>query len=78
MAWGVNATEALVLSQVVLSLLLPVPMVALNLLMRRGDIMGAYRSGPRTQLLCTAATALVIGLNAILLLQTFGVAAAGR
>ncbi|MBV8870703.1 MAG: divalent metal cation transporter, partial [Acetobacteraceae bacterium] len=59
------------------SLLLPVPMVALNVLMRRPDLMGAYRSGRGTQLLCAAATVLVIGLNAILLLQTFGVAIPG-
>jgi len=39
-AWGVNATDALVASQVLLSLALPVPMVALILLMRRRDVMG--------------------------------------
>ncbi len=53
-AWGVNPTQALVWSQVVLSLLLPVPMIALNVFMRRPDLMGAYRSGPGTQLLCAA------------------------
>src|SRR5581483_10648713 len=41
-ALGVNATAALVLSQVVLSFALPVPMVALVLLTRRREVMGEF------------------------------------
>jgi manganese transport protein len=72
-AAGVNATEALVLSQVVLSLALPVPMIALLLLARRTDVMGQFAIGPRTLAAAGVATAVVILLNVILLLQTVGV-----
>ena len=70
---GVNATHALVLSQVVLSLALPVPMVALLLLLRRPDVMGVYVARPRTQALAIAATTLVLALNLVLVFQTLGV-----
>ncbi len=69
---GVQPTEALVLSQVVLSLALPVPMIALLVLVRRPDIMASFAIGRRTQLVATAATVAVLGLNVILLLQSFG------
>jgi len=71
--YGVNATEALVLSQVVLSLALPVPMIALVLLTRRRDVMGGFASTGAVSALAIAATGLVLALNALLILQTFGV-----
>jgi manganese transport protein len=71
---GVNATEALVISQVVLSLALPVPMISLVLFTRRADIMGRFANGWLLQAAAIAATAAVLALNAVLLLQTFGVA----
>ncbi|MBC5803465.1 MAG: Nramp family divalent metal transporter, partial [Candidatus Eremiobacteraeota bacterium] len=39
---GVNSTNALVISQVVLSFALPIPMIALILLTRRRDVMGPF------------------------------------
>ena len=72
-AWGVNTTQALIASQVVLSLVLPVPMVALVVLVRRADVMSIYRTGRATWIVAVAATALVLALNVLLLLQTFGV-----
>ncbi len=72
-AWGVNATQALILSQVVLSLALPVPMIALVLLMRRTAVMGAYRNGRYTGGAAIAATAIVLALNLLLVLQTLDV-----
>lgn len=72
-AWGVNATQALVASQVVLSLVLPVPMVALLLLMRRADVMSIYRLGRATWTVAAIATTLVLALNVLLLTQAFGV-----
>jgi manganese transport protein len=39
-ALGVDATQALVISQVVLSIALPVPMIALVMFTRRADSMG--------------------------------------
>ena len=70
---GVNATNALVLSQVVLSLALPIPMVALLLLTRRADIMGAFANSRVTHAAAIAATVAVLALNIVLVLQTLGV-----
>jgi manganese transport protein len=72
-AAGVNTTDALVLSQVVLSLALPLPMIALLTLTGRGDIMGRFANGPATRLAGLVGTAVVLLLNAVLVLQVFGV-----
>jgi manganese transport protein len=73
-AMGVQPTDALVLSQVVLSLILPVPMLALLVLVRRRDIMARFAIRRSTQVLAATASLVVLGLNAILLLQSFGFA----
>ncbi len=72
-ALGVNATQALVMSQVVLSLVLPVPMIALLMLTRRPQVMRGFANTRLTQAAALGATVLVLALNVILLLQTFGV-----
>jgi len=72
-AMGYNATEALVISQVVLSLVLPVPMIALLVLSSRPPVMGRFVASRTTMLAAGAATAVVLVLNVILLLQTVGV-----
>ncbi|MEO6959033.1 MAG: Nramp family divalent metal transporter [Burkholderiaceae bacterium] len=74
---GVNATQALVLSQVVLSLALPFPMVALVWFTCRRDTMGAYKNRALIVVVSTAAAIAVIALNVVLLLQTAGVAIPG-
>jgi manganese transport protein len=76
-ALGVNATDALVYSQVVLSFALPVPMIALVILTSRRDVMGPFAN--RRWIACTAifGTVVILALNAVLLLQTFGVAIPG-
>jgi manganese transport protein len=71
-AWGVNATDALVISQVVLSLALPVPMVALLVLSGRRDIMGAFVTTPVTRTAMTVAAVVVLALNLILVAQLLG------
>jgi manganese transport protein len=71
-ATGVNATDALVGSQVVLSLVLPVPMIALLHLSSRRTVMGTFTLGRPLRTLAWAATVVVLGLNLILLLQTCG------
>jgi manganese transport protein len=71
-AMGVQATDALVLSQVVLSLVLPVPMIALLVLIRRPAVMGSLRVGWPLQALALGGTVVVLALNGILLLQSFG------
>ena len=70
---GVNATNALVVSQVVLSFALPVPMIALVVFTCRRDIMGSFANPRLTAAAAVAATAIVLSLNAFLLLQSFGV-----
>ena len=72
-AIGVDPTQALVLSQVVLSLALPVPMIALLILICRRDVMGAFSPGPVTRIAATIGTVVVLGLNMVLLAQTVGV-----
>ena len=71
-ALGVNATSALVISQVVLSIALPLPMVALLMFTRRRDIMGEFANRRRTHLTAVAATAFVLALNVFLVVETLG------
>ncbi len=68
-AIGVNATSALIYSQVVLSLVLPVPMVALLMLGGRRDIMGDFVNGPVVKIGAGLAAVLVLALNVVLLVQ---------
>ena len=70
---GANATDALVISQVVLSIALPLPMIALLMFTRRRDIMGRFANGRLTNLAALAGTISVLLLNVFLILQTAGV-----
>jgi len=72
-ALGVNATQALVVSQVVLSLALPLPMIALVHFTARRDIMGAFANSRWTIGTAVISTSLVLLLNVFLVLETFGV-----
>jgi manganese transport protein len=70
---GVNSTNALVVSQVVLSFALPAPVIALLIFTRRKDIMGAFVNSRLTNVAAVVGTIVILALNVILLLQTFGV-----
>jgi manganese transport protein len=70
---GVNATHALVISQVVLSLALPLPMIALIIFTNRADIMGPFRNSRPTRIAAVVGTVAVLALNAVLIAQTLGV-----
>jgi len=76
-AMGVNATNALVVSQVVLSIALPLPMIALVLFTRRRDIMGAFVNSPLTNAVAIGGTMIILALNAVLILNTIGVPVPG-
>ena len=76
-ALGVNATEALVASQIVLSIALPLPMVALIIFTRRRDIMGPFANNRLTQATAAIGTAVVLALNVFLIIQTLGIAIPG-
>lgn len=70
-ALGVNATNALVVSQVVLSIALPLPMIALLIFTGRRDIMGDFTNGRLTRVAALAGTTVVLVLNLFLIAQTF-------
>jgi hypothetical protein len=64
---GMDITHALVLSQVVLSLILPIPMVALVRLTANLDVMGEFANSRLTNAVAVTATVFVSALNAVLL-----------
>ena len=70
---GVNSTNALILSQVVLSIALPAPVIALLMFTRRKDIMGAFANSRLTNAAAAFGALVILTLNAVLLLQAFGV-----
>jgi Natural resistance-associated macrophage protein len=67
-AAGIDITNALVLSQVVLSLVLPIPMVALVKFTARRNVMGEFANSRLTNVLAVAAAGFVCLLNGVLLL----------
>src|SRR5271154_3635064 len=72
-ALGVNATNALVISQVVLSIALPLPMISLLIFTGRADIMGRFVNSALTNVAAIAGAAIVLVLNLFLIAQTLGV-----
>jgi manganese transport protein len=66
---GAGATKALVFSQVILSLALPVPMIALVILSSDKQIMGPFANRAPTRILATACASVVIILNGVLLYE---------
>jgi manganese transport protein len=74
---GVNATQALVISQVVLSFALPIPMIALVMFTRRRDIMDEFVNGRWMNIGAVGGAVIILALNLVLLVQTFGVAVPG-
>ena len=71
LAIGVNATDALVISQVVLSFGIPFALVPLVLLTRRADVMGSLRNTPATTFMASVVALMIIALNLFLLGTTF-------
>ena len=71
-AVGANATSSLVISQVVLSIALPLPMISLLIFTSRRDIMGQFANSRMTFLAALLGTALVLLLNIFFILQIFG------
>jgi Mn2+/Fe2+ NRAMP family transporter len=71
--FGVNSTNALIVSQVVLSIALPAPVIALILFTRRKDIMGAFTNSRLTNAAAAFGAFVILTLNTVLLLQAFGV-----
>lgn len=72
-ALGANATQALVVSQVILSIALPLPMIALLIFTRRRDVMDKLANSALTNAVAVIATVAVLLLNVFLILDTLGV-----
>src|SRR6185312_6211855 len=72
-ALGANTTRSLVISQVVLSIALPLPMISLLIFTSRCDIMGQFVNSRLTFLAALAGTIVVMLLNLFLIMQTLGV-----
>lgn len=71
LAIGVNPSRALVLSQVVLSFGIPFALIPLLQFCRSRDLMGGLVNHRATTVVATVVVALIVGLNAFLLLETF-------
>lgn len=70
-AIGLNPTATLVVSQVVLSFVLPLPVIVLIMFTRRRDIMGTLVNKRITTWAAIACSTLILGLNVWLLYSTF-------
>ncbi len=71
LAVGLNPTDALVLSQVVLSFGIPFALIPLVMLTGRRDVMGVHVNRPLTTVLAWSCAILITGLNVFLLYQQF-------
>jgi manganese transport protein len=71
LAIGIDPSTTLVISQVVLSFGIPFALVPMVLLTRRRDIMGGLVNRPVTTAIASLVAAMIIGLNAFLLYDTF-------
>lgn len=69
---GFDPTTTLVLSQVVLSFVLPIPVIALVIFTRRRDIMGTLVNAKITTALAIFSSAVILLLNILLIYQNFG------
>jgi len=71
LAIGLDPTDALVVSQVILSFGIPFALIPLLLIGRRRDVMGAFTNPPWLTAIASVLAALIIGLNLFLLQQLF-------
>ena len=67
LAIGVNPTDALVLSQVVLSFGIPLALIPLVLLTMRRDVMGTHVNRPLTTVAGVSLAVLITALNLFLI-----------
>jgi manganese transport protein len=69
---GLDPTKTLVLSQVVLSFTLPIPVITLIMFTRNRALMGSLVNRRLTTILAIACAVIILSLNFVLLYQTFG------
>jgi len=70
-AVGINPMNALVMSQVALSFILPMPIIQMLIITKRKDLMGDFVNTPKVRFLGIAIATIIISLNAVLLYLTF-------
>lgn len=70
-AIGINPMNALVLSQVALSFILPFPIMQMLTIAKRKDLMGTLVNKPITRFIGVLIAIIIISLNAVLLYLTF-------
>jgi manganese transport protein len=70
-AIGVDPTQTLVISQVVLSIVLPFPIIALIYFTQKKEVMGVLTNKRITTILSTIFAVVILGLNIWLIVQTF-------
>jgi manganese transport protein len=68
---GFNPTQALVMSQVILSFVLPLPVITLIMFARRRDLMGILVNKKSTTILAVLCGGGIISLDAVLIYLTF-------
>ncbi len=69
---GVNPTETLVISQVLLSIALPAPILTLIYFTRRKDIMGSLVNKSATTIFSSAIALTILFLNVALIYSSLG------
>ena len=69
-ALSCNTMSAMIASQVVLSFVLPLPLIALVVLSQRRSVMGNFVAGRATVIAALVATLLIVALNFVLIYQT--------
>jgi manganese transport protein len=68
---GINPMQALIISQVILSFILPVAIIPMLIITKRKDLMGELVNKPLTNVVGAIITNIIIAANAILLFLTF-------
>lgn len=72
-ALRIDPTSTLVISQVILSIVLPAPVISLIYFTRKKDLMGNLVNTRKTTVVSSLAAAIILFLNVFLIFQTFGV-----
>lgn len=68
---GINPMQALIISQVILSFILPVAIIPMLIITKRKDLMGALVNKPITNVVGWIIASIIIVANAVLLFLTF-------
>lgn len=71
-ALGINPTQTLIISQVILSLVLPIPVVTLIYFASQKNVMGVLVNRRYVTITAMACAALILVLNIVLIVQTLG------